>query len=675
MAAAPVAAQDEIIVTAPRLQDAVGDAVFAQDRLSADDLALSPSSRLDATLSTNAGFSLFRRADSRSANPTTQGATLRGLGPNGAGRALVLLDGVPQNDPFGGWVFWSALPQAGLDSVTLYRGGGAGPFGAGALSGVIDLESRRVEEGLNSRVAGGSRGLFEGDVLAGAHIGDVGVRLAAFGAREAGFFLLSKDQRGRVDARAAYHHYGASLDVSTYVVEDTILSLRMAGFAERRINGFEEAPNETEGGEASLRLAHEGGEDRPSWSLVTYGQEREFAQVFVAVDDARESLRPVLDQFDVPGRAYGLRADYRLPWAGGAQETRFSADARWAEGETNELFRNLGAGFTRRRTAGGNQRAVGIAADHAFKANQDWLFNIGVRVDNWRNHKGFRQEFDLSDERVLLDAPVEDQGNWRASSRIGALYRFTPALHLRAAAYTGFRIPTLNELHRPFRVGNDITEANAELRPERLRGAEVGIRFEPLSSIRTEITYFANWLRDAIGNVTLAQGPGVFPIAGFVPAGGSLRQRQNIDRLRIDGIEWSLVFPLASTLELNAHYNWTKARVAKADSAPDLVGNRLIQVPRHSGRVAFKFMPNLKWDAQIAVRYSSRQFDDDLNERVLEGYAAVDASLHYRLSEQVGVSLSGENLTDTQIEAAISGDGLITRATPLTIRAGIEISL
>ena len=59
------------------------------------------------------GFSLFRRSGSRYANPTSQGVSLRGLGASGARRALVLVDGLPLNDPFGGWVYWARVPRLG----------------------------------------------------------------------------------------------------------------------------------------------------------------------------------------------------------------------------------------------------------------------------------------------------------------------------------------------------------------------------------------------------------------------------------------------------------------------------------------------------------------------------------------------------------------------------------
>ena len=48
------------------------------------------------------------------------------------GRAQVLLDAVPMTDPFFGYVPLSAIAPERLESIRVTRGGGTGPFGAGA---------------------------------------------------------------------------------------------------------------------------------------------------------------------------------------------------------------------------------------------------------------------------------------------------------------------------------------------------------------------------------------------------------------------------------------------------------------------------------------------------------------------------------------------------------------
>ena len=116
--AAQEATSDRIVVAADRLPDAESGAPFSISVLDAGELRRAPELRLDDILRAEVpGFSLFRRSSSRTANPTTQGVTLRNFGPSGAGRTLVLLDAIPLNDPFAGYVLWSQVPATSRTSA------------------------------------------------------------------------------------------------------------------------------------------------------------------------------------------------------------------------------------------------------------------------------------------------------------------------------------------------------------------------------------------------------------------------------------------------------------------------------------------------------------------------------------------------------------------------------
>src|SRR6476469_5647769 len=141
------AASDRVVVEASRLPDTESGAPFTIHLVDEQDLQRAPQLRLDDILRAQVpGFSLFRRNSSRTANPTTQGVTLRNFGPSGAGRTLVLLDGIPLNDPFAGYVQWNQLPPAALEGVIVTPGGGAGLFGNAALAGTIFLASQHARE-------------------------------------------------------------------------------------------------------------------------------------------------------------------------------------------------------------------------------------------------------------------------------------------------------------------------------------------------------------------------------------------------------------------------------------------------------------------------------------------------------------------------------------------------
>src|SRR6201996_4511638 len=155
-----------VVVYPPRLKPLGGEAVFSTVQITPDQLKDVP--RLDQALESTPGASLFRRTTSLSANPTTQGLSLRNIAGSAASRALVTLDGAPVNDPFGGWVIWSALPSEGIEGANIVRGAGAGPYGAGALTGVIELQERGARDGLGAAdVSVGQREAYRAAVSGG----------------------------------------------------------------------------------------------------------------------------------------------------------------------------------------------------------------------------------------------------------------------------------------------------------------------------------------------------------------------------------------------------------------------------------------------------------------------------------------------------------------------------
>ena len=637
--------------------------------LSAADLQNAASSRLDEILGQVPGLTLFRRATSRTAHPTTQGVTLRGLGPNGAGRTLVLVDGVPQNDPFGGWVYWNALSGPPLAGVAVVRGGSAVRWGSQALAGVIDMQTQAPETGIAGALRGGNLGTVDGWGRVGLALGQARLVIDGTGFRSDGPFLLGRDQRGPIDVRAAEHtwHVGGRLQMP--LADRVAATVRLSRFEERRINGLDGAPNATGAWDASVGLA---GTGPTSWGMTLYYKDRRFRNRFVAVDAARATARPVLDQFDVPASGFGGHGF--ISFTLGAHRIELGGDLRRNSGRTFERFRNLGAGFTRLRRAGGHQRIAGFYGDWAWRLGRT-QFSVGARLDRWRVSDGQRLETELATGAVLRNDAIADRKGWVATGRLGLRRQVASGLALKGVVYTGFRLPTLNEFFRPFRVRNDITEANPNLAPERLYGIDLGVTLGRPTDVHLTLTYFRNWLKRAVANVTLAQGPGFFPPTGFVPAGGVLRQRQNLGTLLADGIEVEAKLPVTADVDLGLGYIYVNARVRNGGVATALTGKRVAQSPRHQLVLSVTAAPHDHLTLHTEIRYSASQFDDDLNSRRLGAYAAVNMTLTYALSARTQVFMTASNLFDARIDSAVSGDGLVTFAQPRTISAGIRLRL
>src|SRR6476660_6774616 len=158
--------QAPIIVTGKALPEPKADQVYAVERIGRRQIEQSPTHELDQLLKDIPGVQLFRRSDAHSGHPTSQGVTLRSLGGNASSRALLVLDGVPQSDPFGGWVNWPAYDAQDLAEIRVVRGGGSVTNGPGALAGTIDMTSR-ADAGLSGEIDGGSRNSLEARGRAG----------------------------------------------------------------------------------------------------------------------------------------------------------------------------------------------------------------------------------------------------------------------------------------------------------------------------------------------------------------------------------------------------------------------------------------------------------------------------------------------------------------------------
>jgi len=657
----------EVIVTGARLPPSAGDRAFSILRLDGADLARSP--RLDEVLSQAPGVSLFRRTSSQGANPTTQGLSLRAIAPSGAGRALVTLDGVPQNDPFGGWVIWTALPSEGIAAVDIVRGAGAQAYGAGALTGVVSLRGVDAVSGLaRLDASAGSLGYRRGSLALGQGGGEGGVLLTASAEHSDGWTPV-RAGRGAADRPLALDAWSAAVK-SDGAVGAVRIAARLSAYDENRQSGLFGADARARGLQASLTLARPPTEGQFGWRLQGWVSGSDLQNRSVATAAGRTGTTPANDQFETPATGLGLNAALRarhgpLEWEAGADLRQVTATAR-------ERFRYLGGQFTRLREAGGESLTSGLYVDGSWTGD-DWLLTGGLRADLWQASDARRTERDAQTGATTLDSRPEGQSRVIPTARIGLRRELAQGWYGRSAGYVGFRPPTLNELHRPFRVGNDITEANAGLRPERLQGLELGFGREGAGS-RFAMTLFANRLEDPVANVTVGTGPGTFPVAGFVPAGGVLRRRQNVGAVDAFGLELDGEQRVGEYLVLRGGLSATRARVDGETAAPQLTGKRPAQAPRLTATLGadWQIMPRLLLAADL--RHESARFDDDLNTRKLKSGTVLDAQATWSLTPAMAVWASLRNGLDTDLATGRTGDGILSFDAPRTVRLGVRYS-
>ncbi len=669
--AAPVLAQTaaapsngpDIVVTGAPLPQTAGEAAYDTATIDRARITSTASGALEDVLRDVAGFAEYRRSDSRSAQPTSQGATLRGLGGNASSRALVTLDGVPLTDPFGGWVSFDAIDPARLGLVRVTRGGGTGTDGPGALAGTIALESANLAQlsPIWGEALYGSRDSVEARAgVSGALGGGYGFLSAHYG-RGDGFVPIIKQDRGPVDEAAPYRQISVSGRAVFPIGGDAELQASGMVFTDKRTRGTPYTPNSTQGEDASLRFV-----DRGRWGVeaLAYLQARTFSAGFASINTARTVATETLDQYDVPSTGLGGKFELRPP-TGARLELRFGADSHYVTGETDELYSYTAGLPANRREAGGRSLTVGAFADASYKPIDSVTLTAGGRIDRWRIMDGFLNQHVIATGAAAAGniGAYPNRTGWRPTGRGGAAWKpGEGAVTIRAAAYLGWRLPTLNELYRPYRVGNDSTVANPLLKPERLSGIDGGVDYDPLPNLHIAATVFDNRLEDAIGNVTTA----------ISSTGARTLLRENLNAVTSKGVELDARLVLG-VWRLSASYAHTDAHVRSHGAAIALDGLRPAQTAPDAasatlGWTAREHGPSLS----ATLRYVGPQYEDDLNTEVLRRAVTLDATALVPVGHGFSVELRGENVTNTRVDAGISGDDIVERATPRTLWIGVR---
>ncbi len=697
--AVPVVRQS-VTVTADRGLVGVTDQATSVTVLDQKEMQAEPGLSLDDRLHQVAGFTLYRRTGSWTANPTTEGVSLRGLGSTAASRTLVESDEVPLNDPFGGWVHWDEIPQLAIGDVVVERGGAADLYGSSAIGGVIAVEpvvaggdgARRVRVAADA--LGATEDSGEGDLLVSAGMGRLGdVLLAGSGVDSAGYVTVAPGLRGAVDTQSSVAEESGRLEwrrgfgwgrggggvgdanrrSASGMANNGMTTKGVAGTAFLRGNGLNEArgngtPDQTNGtrlwryvggGDVDAGLGH--------GALRVFGDREAYRQSFSAIAANRNSevltrlQRVPVDEFGFS--ATGARGFGRAVTAGVGLDLR---DIRATDAETP-----VSGGVPGATTAtSAHQRELGGYAEGIWQA-KGWSVAGSVRVDEFRTFDGRALTAGASlagvnDPPSVVAEP--EVSELVASPHLGVVRHLPGGLALTANAFRAFRGPTMNELYRTGQVGQQTTLANPSLVSERATGFEFGGEFADMRFKGREVghlraSYFWTEVNRPVSTVLLAQ-----------TATTQTLQRQNLGQIRSRGLSVEAGSGTWRGLDVRAGYQLAVATVTRFNtSSPlqaNLAGKWLPEVPRNMATASVDYVRPGWVGLHGVVSYTGRTFDDTANQFLLSGYARVDVSAERALWRGLGLYAGAQNVLDRRIEAGRTP--VLTLAAPRLVEGGLR---
>ncbi|MGB7845428.1 MAG: TonB-dependent receptor [Candidatus Acidiferrum sp.] len=666
---APMSTEIPQIVLAPaaslqriEVQGSAGDRIPAvptsQYELSAEAVQLSGSLAVDEVLRQVPGFSTFRRSSSLFANPTSQGVSLRGVGASATSRSSVLLDGIPLNDPFGGWVYWARVPREAIETMEVDNGGASDLYGGGALGGVVNVRTRAGEAAYaTGELSYGSMSTPDLSFAGGTPIGRWSLNGAGQAYQTQGYIAVPPGQRGAVDTSVGSGVLSGLLEASRSLGERGRFFVRGSDFGESAKNGTPLQRNDTTIPELDLGAdwtATEAG----SFSARLYGSREVYHQTFssISADRNTESLTNLQRN---PSQQVGVVATWSRLFA---QKHKISAgaEALSVRGHSQETNFRLGA-ETALVDAGGRQHTFGFFAQDAFFFARGWLLTFGGRVDTWNNNTGFQNRTPLPSGTPTAST-FADRTETAFSPRVSLLKSFSRGTALNASVYRAYRAPTLNELYRNFRVGNVLTLANPALIGEHLTGGEAGVSqllWENRVTLRGN--FFWSDISDPVANVTLTSTPGLIT-----------RQKENLGVTQARGFELSGEVRVTPQLQVTASYLFVNSTVLSFSANPALQGNFLPQVPRNQFSFQASFVRK-NWAAGIQGRFLGDQFDDDQNLLPLGRAFSLDAQVSRQMGRHSSLFIAVQNLTNDRFNTAATPIFLV--GPPIFVRGGVRFTL
>ena len=690
---APAALLETVTVTPTRSEQRLGDVPASVSVLRREEIRMSPAVVVDDVLRQIPTFSLFRRTSSLSSHPTSQGVSLRGIGPSGVSRTLVLVDGTPFNDPFGGWVYWTRVPLESTERIEVVDGSSSSLYGNYAMGGVINIVGARpTKRTIAVKSQYGTHTSPKVDLFGSDVWGRLAVSVDASVFDTSGFSIVVPSEAGLIDTKATVSFRNVSVKLEYSPTDRVKAFFRTGYFSEDRVNGKVGEVNDTQWKSASggVRIQLPDSSDLQASLLTDF---ENFHSTFLAVTAPSATVAPrsivrlTVDQH-VPTNAVGGMVQW-----GKALGTRNSfsagADWRWVDGDSQEASYNAALGavvpptqaavLALQRVSGGTQRSVGAYMQDILTPLPRLTMTLSARADHWRNYDAHNLETAVIAGTATNNRPsLPDRVDSVVSPRVAARYQINRWMSAWGDIGSGFRAPTLNELYRQFRVGTVLTLGNNQLGPERLLGGEAGLSIAPARGLTIRTTWFDNRITTPVANVTLT-----------TVGANVTQQRQNLGETRIKGLQTDAEYRVGTAWRFSGAYLYNQAKVTDGGAAnAALVGKFLPQVPAHRGSLRAAYSNPKYLTAAFGVQFLGAQFDDDQNSRVvpaparsdagysastnpgLPGYTLVDVMVSRTVGRYLDVFVGAENVFDRQY---FVGTLPTTVGSPRLVNTGVRV--
>lgn len=614
--------EETIVVTATRSERAVSELPISTTVVSEEQIQSTPAHTIDDVLRTIPGVNMPL---STAINNTVQSQrfSMRGLGGT---RALVLLDGIPMHDPFYGTVEWQKVPLDTLKQAEVVRGANASLFGNYALGGTINLLTRPVDASL--------------------------VRLdGSYGTNATQHQSLSIDQllTDKVSARVSHNRFSTNgtfrqpipgnIDVPGWndtVVTSARLELKpregTTAYLKTDLSQIDVSQgtrlSEVNRDIADFAAGVQHATTPSSLLMVSAFHQRENMHIASSSTIGNRESEYIGTDSHIPGRASGASLEWSTQRRGALPFLSVGMDVQEMKADENAISYNRNGVQTLHDIVSGHQKFAGLFAQVSWQPGDHLEVLTSARVDYFSNEGN---QHILGGATNLYPSTTSTQVDPRVSVRYGIGQRSA----IRAAAYRGFKAPTLRELYRNTQSGITQLLANPYLEPETLLGADLGFEWVAAST-HFEVNVFRN---DIDGLQVRSPVPGQGP---------NVVRNINVGKGRSQGLELMANMRLSQRFSVDAGYAYTDSTIVENDIDPTLEGKQVPDVAKHLGSLTLRFRALRGTSVDLRGRVLSRSYGEPANVVPAPAHRVVDVSVSHPIRDWADAYASLENAFDEQ---------------------------
>lgn len=632
--------QQVTVTAATRSNVIVQDLPISATVVTREDIRNSAAQSLDQLLLAIPGVNL-QEPPSFAQHPTADAVSMRGLGGE---RTLVLLDGVPLNDAFFGYVQWNRVPLESIDDVEVVRGGASSLWGNYAMSGVINVVTKTpTSNNLSFFESYGTENTYQ---VGGA--GSFALKrwfnfsLRADRFSTDGYNTTPKGQRGPLDVPTSFRQNNFEARVNLKGRNDLSAYLRGNYHNNEQVLVTRAGRNNQHdaglSGGLSKRFADTSYLELNSWfqhsRFVTFNTD-------VPTNGIVGFQEFVQNVHTTPADDFGVSAQWTKSLGETIQLVQFGGDFRRISGSDSAAIFDETGMQVRTDVGRGKQQFAGAFGQVVLKPFSIPLeATLSARYDHFRNYDGF-------DGNPGGSGPQSDKNKSSFDPRLAVRYRVASHVILRGAVYRAFRAPTLDNLYRGFSTTSGTFLPNSQLGPETMVGGEVGGNLQ-VGPLVAGLTLFRNDVHNLIGSRDL--------VFGELPPGSFFGSKNiNIGKVRSDGLEVTAEYAFTKTLAVSTAYTYTHSRPLENPGDPASIGKQSPNIPRNFAALAVRWMPKPHWNAALQTRWVDRTFGDSDHTLRQDSHFIADAHVDYQLTRSIQRFTSVSNLLDRAYIATNSG--------------------